>query len=185
MTTINAVTVVPQYGRLLRPGAPKPRSAFLETHPGRLLVGVWERGKLSLHLPDGPVLETHDSECPDVDRAVRAAERVWNTAAGRAAVERHIAKGGGAPMLDWGYMEASEAADSGIDSVCGTGVSLERVTEAFFTAVVTKLAEVHGEHGAHKIVSQWYDEMFADVGCGYFGPVFLDPDDIDPEDIVS
>ena len=59
-------------------------------------------GILSLYLPDSPELETHDLECADVDQAVRTAELVWNTAPGRAAVERHIAKGGGAPMLDWG-----------------------------------------------------------------------------------
>jgi hypothetical protein len=69
-------------------------------------------------------------------------------------------------------MAADALAKSGIDTVCGNGVNLERVTEAFFTAVVTKLAEVHGEHGAHKIVTQWYDEMFDEVGSGYFGPPY-------------
>ena len=185
MTAIDAVTVLPQYGRRVRPDAPKPRHAFLETHPGRLLVGVWDRGKLSLHLLDGPELETYDLEYSDEDHAVRAAELVWNTPVGRAAVERHIARGGGAPMLDWGYMEADALAKSGIDTVCGNGVNLERVTEAFFTAAVTKPAEVHGEYGAHKTVTQWYDEMFTDGGSGTFGPVFRVADDIDPKDFVT
>jgi hypothetical protein len=101
MTAIDAVTVPPQYGMLVRPDAPKPRHAFLETHPGRLLVGVWDRGKLSLPLPDAPELETYDSACPDEGHAVRAAKLVWNIPVGWAAVERHIARGGGAPMLDW------------------------------------------------------------------------------------
>ena len=69
-------------------------------------------------------------------------------------------------------MEADEMAKSGIDTICGNGVSLERVTEAFFAAAVTKLAEVHGERGAHKIAKQWYDEMFDEVGSGYFGPPY-------------
>jgi hypothetical protein len=74
MTPIDAVTVLPQYGMLVRPDVPKPRHAFLETHPGRLIVGIWELGKLSLHLPDGPELDYHETACPDVDQAVRAAE---------------------------------------------------------------------------------------------------------------
>jgi hypothetical protein len=143
---------------------------------------------LSLRLPDDLYrfdLDTNDSECPSVDQAVRSAEVVWNTPAGRAALDRHIAKYGSKPSFDWGWLEANETAKSGIDIVCGNGVSLERATEATFKAAVVKLAEVHGEHGAHEIVKQWYDEMFSDVGSGMFGPVFRDADDIDPEDFVT
>ena len=100
------------------------------------------------------------------NQAVRSAEAVWNTPAGRAALKRHIAKYGNKPGFDWGWLEANQTAKSGIDSVCGNGVSLEQATQATFQAAVVKLAEVHGEHGARKIVMEWCEEMFSDIGSG-------------------
>jgi hypothetical protein len=107
MTSIDTVTVLPKHlGLSLRILSDPCSLAFLQTCPGNLYVGHWNRtGHLTLFLLDGAERKV---ACADVDEAAHQAGLVWNTPAGRARVERHITEHGGAPVLDWGYYETSE-----------------------------------------------------------------------------